>query len=239
MFYNTRKFFLLITSLSFAASSIAEQNSVLPFEATYAIKYHGIAFATATRTFQTDQSGHYTFTFYTHSTFPLANFKIFETSQGKWTTKGPRPLEYSYHHQGMLDKRNIISQFNWAKHMNFSNKNDREYQINIPNDAHDKLSYQLALRQDLIQGKKTFVYNLANKGHISTYIFKKFSEETLQIQSVNIKTIKMQRTNSSPHREVITFWLAPEYDYVPVKIIGVKDGKVIAEAEIRTYKALE
>jgi len=238
MFHNTIKLFLLIFSLLFTIPSFAEEVSIHPFEATYSVKYHGINVAKATRIFQTDKVGNYTFTFNTHSTFPLVNFKISEVSQGKWTTQGPKPIEYNYHHQGLPQKRDLISTFNWIKHVHSTRKNEQKFQVNIPNEAHDKLSYQLALRHDLIQGKKTFTYYLAKQGHISTYIFEKLSEETLKINEIEIKTIKMQRTNSSPHHEVITFWLAPKYEYIPVKIIGIKDGKIIAEAEIRTYRVL-
>ena len=87
-------------------------------------------------------------------------------------------------------------------------------------------------------GKKKLVYRLADKNHVATYIFKKTSEEVLKTHTGKIRTVRMQRVNGNPKHGTIIFWLAPKYDYLPVKVIGIENGKISAEVNLKSYRLL-
>lgn len=211
----------------------AGAKSIKPFKADYTVQYKGMHVANGTHSLIIDQSGHYLFKSTTSSTIPVFKFKIYETSQGQWTTSGPHPDQYTYNHKGIKKQRNLVSKFDWKRHINFTQKNEDHYQVSIPDNSHDKISYQLALRQDLIQGKKTFAYHIADKKRLATYVFKQVAKETLKTPIGKIETIRMERTNTNPKKEQIIIWLAPKHDYLLVKIIGIKKGQIVAKADIK------
>lgn len=226
------------TPLAFAAPPPSSSLRLHNFDATYTAKYHGIPAARGVRSLRIDQNGHYKFTETTHSLVPLIPFNVLESSEGSWTNKGPHPDEYQYHQSGLGKKRDIVSQFDWVKRICKTQKNDESYQTAIPMDAHDKVSYQLALRQDLLNNQSTLAYQIVDKDRIKTYTFGKTAQETIKIAAGKIKTAKMQRTNNNPNHGTVIFWLAPVYEYIPIQIIGIENGKVTAKALLDTYQPL-
>jgi len=232
-------FLTTVITISFFSSPaiFASYRQVKPCEASYEVSMKGISAGTVVRTLKIDKQQHYQFTSLTESSLAFINLKIFEASQGIWTQGGPQPHLYQYHYRVFSKKSDIISRFNWHKMIANTIKNGkRNYAVHIPNDAQDKISFQLALRHSLLNHAKNFVYKIVDKDDVNTYIFKKIDTETLKTPMGKIETIKMQRTNAKKDDEVFTFWLAPKYDYLLIKVTVTEDNHLVAEGKIKKLK---
>lgn len=228
---------LMLLMILCSPTTSAVQN-IKPFQAIYNVKYHSLPSGTITRTFTVNNANHYEFKAITDSKIPLLNLSINESSQGQWNNNMPQPNLYEYHQTILNKNRDIVVNFDWLKRLALTNKNGRHYSVKIPQDAQDKISYQLSLRQDLLNNSNAFVYHIADRYDVDTYVFKKIGEEKLDTPLGKVQTIKMQRVNTNKKDDIFTFWLAPQYDYLLVKLVDEEDGGTVAEATIKSVTTL-
>ena len=79
---------------------------------------------------------------------------------------------------------------------------------------------------------------MADKNRVATYIFEPLTNETLNSPFGKVETIRMERTNTNPKHAKVIFWVAPTHDYIPVRIIGIEKGQIVAEANLQTYERI-
>lgn len=137
-----------------------------------------------------------------------------------------RPLHYHYERKVLGKKREATLSFNWDDLRVLNDVKPPPWSMAIPAHAHDRLSYQLQLRQDLAAGATELSYAVADGGRLKTYRFEVLGEETVQSPAGTFTALKVQRVRDPDNDRETLIWFAPERDYAIVKLLQVEpDGK--------------
>lgn len=152
--------------------------------------------------------------------------KIRESSLFNYANGDVQPARYEYHRKVLGRKRDAILQFNWSKGSVLNDIAKQPWAMDIPTGTLDKLSYQLQLRLDLLNDKPELLYQVADGGRLKTYRFKRVGTETVQTKLGEFETVKIQRDRGNDSKRETYIWMAPELDYMIVKLHQVEtDGK--------------
>jgi len=192
-----------------------------PFEATYKAKYRGIS-VTAVRTLKTLEDGSQYYSFVADSLIA----KMTETSQFRWSSDNfIIPLRYTYERSVMGSKRKAELTFDWDKNQVVNDVQEKAWKMSIPPATLDKLSYQLQLRADLINGKPLSEYDVADGGKLKKYGFEIVGEETLKTRAGPFAVIKVRRIREQDEERQTVIWFAKNWDYLVVRLQQEEDDK--------------
>ena len=194
------------------------------YSAEYLIKYGTFTVGKSTRQLKIDPNGFYTLTLDGKDTVPFLNLTTHEHSRGTWNNGQIRPLDYEYKYQrGNKEKRTALT-FDWNAKTVTDRIANKTLDLTLADHMHDNLSFQLALRQDLLAGEKTLSYPVVRHGSSKIYDFKILGKETLHTRLGPLETLKVQRIKNKHTRT--TFWLATAYDYLVVRLEHRDDGEL-------------
>jgi hypothetical protein len=204
-----------------------------PFTAKYETAYNGIA-VSATRSLKKLPNGQHELRFKAASWIAT----IEEFSQFTWEKAGVLyPQVYEYHRAGLGKDRDAILKFDWENKKVTNNVQNKPWIMDLPEQALDKLSYQIQLRKDLINATPLLSYAVADGGHIKHYRFEKLGEEVLDTPLGKLRTTKIQRIRKDDANRITYLWMATEWNYLLVRIQQrEKRGKpyeiILAEAKV-------
>lgn len=188
------------------------------FSADYILKRNGIALGLATRSLRPLKDGRYIYASTTSASGVISWFvkdqidehSIFTVEKGRI-----RPQEYVYDRHGGNKTRRVKLVFDWTKGIVTNVIDGDPWRMEVPPNAHDKLSYQLAIMRDLQNGRKTPQYTIADGGKLKTYSFDIVGEEQIDTAFGRLKTLKIRRLDD---RRYTTIWCAPTINYLPVRL---------------------
>lgn len=146
-----------------------------------------------------------------------------EISRFRWLDGVIQPHLYRYHRQGLGKNRRAELIFDWEKQKVSNDVQDKRWSMDIHEGVQDKLSAQLQLQKDLIDGKEQFVYPIADGGELKEYQFEVVGRERLNTSLGEVDTVKVQRRRKDDDRAT-NAWLAPEWDYLLVQLEQREDG---------------
>ncbi|MBV1880834.1 MAG: DUF3108 domain-containing protein [Pseudomonadales bacterium] len=218
-------FFTIFSTTVISADSVAdttdnETNSlspIPPFQAHYIARAKGIPFkGKAVRTLRLEKDI-YRFSMQAKSMFTSINeqsdFSWFDTQ--KCTI---RPSRYNYQRKGLSKDRNRTTLFNWEKREAVYQDKELESRFTWQGELTDKLSEHLAVRCHLKAGHKSFSIQIADRDIIKEHHFTVTAEENIETGIGTIKALKLERTRKSEDRRSTTLWLAPELDYLLIRL---------------------
>ncbi len=221
---NLKHTCLFLFALFFSINSLARdldtpQTNISFFKANYDAVINGFA-VSAYREYKLLDNGLYELNFSASSW--LASLK--ESSQFTWENNNIRPQQF-------FAKRNITgaikkSQLTFDHHQKTIVRTTKKQQenINYIADALDRLSFQLQLQQDLLLNKHDILYNIVHKNRFKKNQFEIIGKETLTTKAGSFDTIKIKVVREKKRR--VTFiWVAPDWQYLFVKLIQLKDNK--------------
>ncbi len=146
-----------------------------------------------------------------------------ESSTLSLTNGELRPLSYRYEQSPQKKRRQHI-RFDWTKGQAVTELHDKTRRSELAPRSFDKLSYQLQLRLDLLQGRledggEEQLYTVIDRGRSKQYRVSRAGEETLNTAAGPLRTVKLrqQRLGKEDERET-TIWLAPDWQYLLVKL---------------------
>jgi len=156
--------------------------------------------------------------------------KLNETSRFSWGDLGQLiPRRYEYHRSGLGKPRDAVLDFDWARLRVVNNVQAKPWSMTIPELTLDKLSYQLQLRSDLLNGKQSLQYDIADGGRLKTYLFEMVGEEMLQTRLGKLATVKIKKIRSTGKKRTTYIWMAKNWDYLLVKLQQTENnGKTYA-----------
>ena len=99
----------------------------------------------------------------------------------------------------------------------------------------DPLSLQLLVRRDLQRGQLREQYRLVDQTEIKTYRIRNLGQETLDTPMGRLATTRLQQFEPGKTRKT-TFWLANEFNQLPVRISQEKKGSEVLRLEIRALE---
>lgn len=206
-------------------------------QAIYKIKYDGITIGQSTVTLQTLPSKHYLLSISDQPSLPFLSGNVLESSAGLWLGTKAMPLEYYYNYHYLAKNRQIALYFNWHKKNVIIRVNGTPWLMSIIQGTQDKLSYELQLRQDLLNNKKFFSYPVADGGKIKYYQFRMVGNQIITTPLGTFNTIEIIRL-PTPEKEGVTLWIAKQLNYQIVQIDENKNFMDHGVAEIVSYKQL-
>lgn len=189
-----------------------------PFKARYKATYSGMG-VSADRSLQQRADGSWEYRFDAKSWLAEIN----ERSLFHWGTDGLLvPRQYTYQRRVLGRNRDIELNFDWRNKVATSVSKDKSRQIPLTDSVFDKLSYQLQLRQDLINRKSEFDYQVVDGSRLKTYTFAVTGEERLDTAAGPLNTIVVERVREDSERSTI-LWFARDWDYLLVRIQQVEE----------------
>lgn len=150
---------------------------------------------------------------------------ITETSQMQWdqAKQTIKPLHYVYKRRGLGKDRDADLTFDWNKKTVINKVQQTNWKMDIAQRVQDKLSYQIQLQQDLINGQTNFSYQIADGGHLKEYKFITLGEEVLETPLGKVNTVKVKRSRDNDKR-VTYAWLAKDWNYLLVRLQQEEKG---------------
>ncbi|UZE95006.1 DUF3108 domain-containing protein [Alkalimarinus alittae] len=149
-------------------------------------------------------------------------FVYFQYTDGKVV-----PITYHYERNGWaVNDRRATLEFNWNEHKVLNDVQGIPWSMGIPDNAVDKLGYQLQIKLDLMAGKEDLVYQVADGGYLKEFHFSIEGEETIKTELGKVTAVVVKKVRSESDNRDSTLWFAKELDYLLVKLIQIEaDGE--------------
>lgn len=189
------------------------------FDATYTLTVGPLTLAEMTRKLYPKGDGRYVYESFSKPMGYARWFtksELLERSEWKYENQQLRPLGYSYDRTGDPDKeRHVKLVFDWENKRVTNIINKDPWKMDIEAGTLDKLLYQLAVVNDLQQGKRTKLqYSVADGGSMKNLRFEIAGEERIKTVLGEFDTLKV-RTEGT---RTTTLWCAKALGYFPVLI---------------------
>lgn len=144
-----------------------------------------------------------------------------------------RPHKYNVEKEKGDDDDNYTLKFDWGNKLVRTN-NDKPREL--PTDGLDRTVMEIAMRRLLAQaGDKLptdpFIFLMVEDDEIKPYRFKITGEEKVATPVGRFNTVKVERLNAG--KREFRLWLAPELDYLPVKVERQKKGDAAIRMTLR------
>lgn len=221
---------LILTGLLFASTVAVAADAPKTFDNQYKAKLYGFNITVTNRLTQTAPN-QYELLF----KFDSMIGTITETSRMQWDSakQTVKPLHYLYKRRGLGKDRDADLSFDWENKIVTNKVQKTNWQMDINQRVQDKLSYQIQLQQDLLNGQKNFSYQIADGGRLKDYKFITLGEEVLDTPLGKVNTVKVKRSRESDER-VTYAWLAKDWNYLLVRLQQEEKGN---EYTIYIHKA--
>lgn len=230
---------LLLLSVVWPVAAAAPPAS---FNASYTVHKGSLLLGEMRRSLSRPADARYLFKTETYSTGLAAVFvkdRIVESSEWEYHRGQLRPLHYSYQKSGGKRERRVEQRFDWERKLASSADNAQAPNTQpLVTGTLDKLSYQIALMSDLQQGKTELSYTLLDGDETKTYRFQVVGEEKLNTPLGSLKTLRVERIMEPDSKRHTTFWCAPDFNYLLVRLDQRENDKDEFSALIQSVEGL-
>jgi hypothetical protein len=230
----------LVSSLTLNPWALATADGlpVSPYQARYEVYASGLSIGEAVVTLTATGPGTYQMS---SDVRPnglvalLASGRIHEQASGEIREGAIRPSQY----ERLLDTGRKSSsmqlRFDWPAGQVLARNDSEQATLPLSPGVVDPLSLQLMVMGDLKRGQVPDRYSLVDKTQIKTYQIRNQGEETLSTPLGQLRTVRINQYTPGKTR-MTTFWVAPDLQYLLVRISQEKDGKEELRMEIRAVE---
>ena len=127
--------------------------------------------------------------------------------------------------------RKSRASFDWEDSLITGHYKDRAIKLPLTGNIIDKVSLQIAIIMDIRRGIDQSEYYILDKDKIQVVQVNRNSSAIINVPFGKFEAIEINRSNPNSNR-INTLWLAPELDYIPVKITQEEDGKIVFSASL-------
>ena len=226
----------LIGSLLFGAvATAADGLPVAPFQARYEVYASGFSVGEAVVTLTAAGPNGYRMS---SNVRPnglvalLASGRIQEQASGEVYEGAIRPLQYERQLDAGRKSSHMQLRFDWPAGQVEARHNADQATLPLAPGMVDPLSLQLLVMGDLQRDQVPAQYRLIDKTEIKTYQIRNQGEETLSTPLGELRTVRINQYTPGKTR-MTTFWVAPDRQFLLVRIAQEKDGKEELRMEIR------
>ncbi len=226
----------LITTLLFAFLS-APALALTPYTAVYDANGSGFSATNQTTLSAADSSGRIEYRatakarglarLFKHD--PIVEYTQFEEIDGKY-----RAVEYHYLFNDSGSKRNAWILFDRDNLVAKSLYKRVTVELDIQSDHVDRLLEQLVFRADLMAGRVADKYLTVERNSLREAVYEKLGSETIVTKAGSFDTVKYRRQRIGSSRSLI-MWLAPELEYLPVRLQHFNEDKTTGTATLKSY----
>ena len=121
--------------------------------------------------------------------------------------------------------------FDWDNLLLSGYYKDREFALPLNRDVIDRAVLQMAIILDNQQGKHSSEYYILDKDKIKKVQVSKKKPINIRVPFGQFEAIEIDHS-STESDSINSLWLAPELDYIPIKLTQKKDGKTIFSASL-------
>lgn len=200
-----------------------------PFVATYAVTFRGISGGTLRMQLRADsQPGRYVFE--THAN-PSTLARLFvsrdavERSELEATPEGLRPLSWFADDAKSGKSGDGKVQFDWATQRVTGEAEGKTVSLPTEPGLQDRMSMQVAVMAQLMQGKEPGSIAMLNDDHVRHYSYTRTGAAAMDTPLGRIDTVIYESTRPNSNR-LSRMWHAPSLDFLPVRLEQVRKGKV-------------
>jgi hypothetical protein len=201
---------------------------VLPYVATYKIKYNGKNAGTAkfSVSYDTD-SGSYRF----NSSLKVSGWRrlalpnaIVERSEFVSNSGRIVPLEFSYEDGRRRGDNNFHVLFDWATSTAIISKVEESNQLQLVSGALDRGSLQIQLMLDAAASRPIQRYTLVDEEGLIDYGYRRGMTEILSTPLGKLTTDVLIQERAGSSRQT-WMWVAPELNFIPARIEQKRNGE--------------
>lgn len=220
-------------------SSTVQADVLSPYKAVYEVNRGSVMLGDTTFTMQRQQNDCFQITGVAEPKGLAALFAGRMTERSNFCLENGqiRSQDYSVTREGGDDDDNYTLRFDWGNQLVTTNTDaPRE----LPTEGVDRTVMELALRQQLarhldakaeVLPSTPFIFLMVEDDEIKPYRFQVTGKETLTTPIGTFEAIKVERINSK--RRQFRLWMAPELDYLPIRLERQKKDKPIISMQIR------
>jgi hypothetical protein len=215
---------------AFALPSLAAYGAddVATYTATYRVEYKGKEAGTAVFGVRALENGVYEFSSRTLAKGLLKLARpnpAVDRSQFRLEGGVIRPLEFWFEDGSRSGEDNLHIEFDWQRRIATVGTADARREMALPEHALDRGSLQVALMRDLKATGSPRSYSLADEDSVASYEYTENGTATIAtgVGSLATRIFTQQRAGSS---RVTWLWVAPELEFLPVRIEQRRDGEV-------------
>ncbi|MEM9055951.1 MAG: DUF3108 domain-containing protein [Pseudomonadota bacterium] len=150
---------------------------------------------------------------------------------------GLRPLAYRFEDGTRRGKKNMQIDFDHERAVALSLYQGDTYELELDCEVHDRVLVILAMMRDAAADDLAPGYRVADKREVKTYQLEGPLRETVETPVGAFETLHYTRRREGSSR-VMEMWLAPELDYLPVRMRHSKEGKETARLELTASSKL-
>jgi hypothetical protein len=148
-----------------------------------------------------------------------------------------QPLEFWYEDGSRKGEDNLHVLFDWDKAVAVVTAEAGRNELQLQSGVLDRGSMQVALMRDLAGSGRPGVYLLADGDSLKTYEYAANGEQPIKTGLGDLQTLAFvqQRENSS---RSTWLWVAPQLQYLPVRIERRKDGEIQTAFTLESVEGL-
>ena len=225
---------LLLTFSMLVCTQLAQALPPRLFTAEYNASYEGIS-ADAQRSLTLDPA---TGTYTLSSTVELKLFgssltRIEERSVFLWIDEMPLPQHYEFIQTGFGARERTV-EFDQGNGLANFTINEDKGQLMLDGPAFDDLSGYLVAKEQLTQGATEIRFNVVDRGEIREHYYKLVNRVRLQTPLGRIKALHLERVRGEESARKTEIWLAPDHDYLLLKLLQTEPDGSEVELTIRS-----
>lgn len=152
--------------------------------------------------------------------------KSYEKTVGDINDGEYRPKTFKRATKILFIKENIDWTFDWQGKKVTGTVQKDDYQHALNSTIHDPNSFQIPLRQGLMDGQKKFSFTFMRYNRPSSLQFEVIGEELLTLDAGRVHTLILKQTKPLRSDEKKLIWVAKDYDYIPVRFTTYKKDKI-------------
>jgi len=223
---------------NFASYCYAQNTPLLEYVAQYEASANGLE-ATATRSLnRTDENSYRLSNSLEASIAGQALANLDQASE--FIIDGGRivPLNYSYQLSGVSRASHTIF-FNWDAEVALSTEGDESWQLQLKEGVMDQLSYQVAIRQALMdntEDETSFSFEIIDGDAIEIQEYRLVGEEITSTPFGELSTLKLEQVREASDERVTEIWLALEWDFLLTRIEQLNSSGLRISLELKSAK---
>ena len=219
-------------------ATAADGLPVAPYQARYEVYTSGFSAGEATITLAAAGPGAYRMTSDVQPNGLVAllvSGRIREQVSGQIREGAIQPDQYERLLETGKKSDHMQLWFDWPAGQVRARNNADQATLPLAPGVVDPLSLQLVVMRDLQRGQTPSQYSLVERTEIKTYQIRNQGRETLDTPLGKLNTILINQYTPGKTR-MTTFWVAPDLQYLPIRIMQEKKGKEDLRMEIRAVE---
>ena len=219
-------------------ATAADRLPVTPYQARYEVYASGIAVGQAVITLIATGPESYQMRSEVRPNGLVALFassRVDEQVSGAIHNGAIQPQQYERVLDAGRKSSRMHAQFDWAAGELIARYDADQATLPLTPGVLDPLSLQLAVMGDMQRGHLPSQYRLVDRTEIKTYLIRHQGEEVLETSLGRLRTERINQYTPGKTR-MTTFWVAPELQYLPVRIMQEKRGKEEIRMDLRAVE---